>query len=355
MSSKTVNEIHNTMLLNIPNEYNKAEGYPMYDLSRGFAFALKELADEIETVKQKQSVINLIGDELSQVVEERTGLTRKAAVKALVEIKVLAGNGTVLKTDLFSTEDGIYFQSLEAKDVSVGDTILCECTVGGTVGNVGPGTIKVVPKTITGIAKIINEASAYGGYDVETDESLLERYFDRLRNPVNGVNANQYIAWAESINGVGGARCIPIWNGKNTVKVVIIGSDYKPASENIVKLVQDYIDPNKNGDGSGVATIGAVTTVVSAKTVAVNIKIKGLKLTGDETALKAEIKSQIDRYIRTAAFNTDYVSIAKIGGIIIDIDGVKDYTEILINDAHASVKIPNDSCAVLGGIIYAPA
>ena len=355
MSSKTINEIHNTMLLNIPKEYNKAEGYPMYDLSRGFAFAVKELADEIETVKQKQSVLNLSGDELSQVVEERTGLTRKTAVKALVEIKVLAGNGTVLKTDLFSTEDGIYFQSLEAKDVSVGDTILCECTVGGTVGNVGPGTITVVPKTSTGIAQIINEASAYGGYDVETDESLLERYFDRLRNPVNGVNANQYIAWAESINGVGGARCIPIWNGKNTVKVIIIGSDYKPASENVVKLVQDYIDPNQNGDGSGVATIGAVTTVVSAKTVAVNIKIKGLKLTGDETALKAEIKSQIDRYIRTAAFNTDYVSIAKIGGIIIDIDGVQDYTEVLINGAHASVKIPNDSCAVLGGIIYEPA
>lgn len=352
MSSKTVNEIHNSMLLAIPNEYNKAEGYPMYDLSRGFAFALKELADEIKQVKEKQSVRNLTGDELSQVVEERTGLTRKAAVKALVEIKVLAGTGQVLKTDLFSTEDGIYFKSLEAKDVTVGDTILCECTQGGSIGNVGPGTITVVPKTITGVVRITNEASAYGGYNVETDESLLERYFDRLRKPVNGVNANQYIAWAESVNGVGGARCIPIWNGKNTVKVIIIGSDYKPASENIVKLVQDYIDPNQNGDGSGVATIGAVTTVVSAKTVEVNITIKGLRLSGDETTLKAEIESKIDRYIRTVAFNTDYVSIAKIGGILIDIDGVQDYSELLINGTHNSVTIANDSCCVLGVVTY---
>lgn len=353
MSSKSINDIHNLILINIPNEYNKAEGYPMYDLSRGFAFALKELADEIETVKEKQSVRNLTGDELSKVIEERTGLTRKTAVKALVEIKVLAGRGSVLKTDLFSTEDNIYFQSLEAKDVTIGDTILCECTVGGSIGNVGSGTITVVPKTITGIAQITNETAAYGGYDAETDESLLERYFNRLRNPVNGVNANQYVAWAESVNGVGGARCVPIWNGKNTVKVIIIGSDYKPASENIVKLVQDYIDPNKNGDGSGVATIGAVTTVVSAKTVEVNITIKGLKLSGDEKALKVKIKSQLDRYIRTAAFNTDYVSIAKIGGILIDIEGVQDYTEILLNNAHTSISIPNDSCAVLGGITYA--
>lgn len=352
MSSKTVNEIHNSMLLAIPNEYNKAEGYPMYDLSRGFAFALKELADEIEQVKEKQSVRNLTGDELSQVVEERTGLTRKTAVKSLVEIKILAGTGQVLKTDLFSTEDGIYFQSLEAKEVTVGDTILCECTQGGSIGNVGPGTVTVVPKTITGIAQITNENAAYGGYDVETDESLLERYFERLRNPVNGVNQNQYIAWAESVNGVGGARCIPIWNGKNTVKVIIIGSDYKPASENVVKLVQDYIDPNKNGDGSGVATIGAVTTVVSATTTPINVTIKNIKITGDVSAIKAEIEYQIDRYVRTAAFNTDYISIAKIGAIIIDIDGVQDYTEVLINGTHNSVTIANDSCGVLGGITY---
>ena len=97
MSSKTINEIHNRILRAIPNEYNKTEGYPMYDLSRGFAFALKELADEIEQVKEKQSVRNLTGDELTQVVEERTGLTRKVAVKSLVEIKVLAGARSGIK------------------------------------------------------------------------------------------------------------------------------------------------------------------------------------------------------------------------------------------------------------------
>ncbi len=191
-----------------------------------------------------------------------------------------------------------------------------------------------------------------GGYDTETDESLLERYFDRLRNPVNGVNANQYISWANSVAGVGGARCIPIWNGKNTVKVIIIGNDYKPASENVVKLVQDYIDPNKNGDGSGVATIGAVTTVVSAKTTPIKVTIKGVKFSSDVSTLKAEIKDTIDRYIRQSAFNTDYVSIAKIGALIIDIDGVTDFKELKLNDAHDSIQIENDACGVLSGVWY---
>lgn len=352
MSYKTINEIHNNMLLNMPNDYNKSEGYPIYDLSRGFAFALKDLADEIEKVKEKQSVRNLTGNELAQVVEERTGLTRKTAVKATGRIKIVSGQGTVLKTDLFGTESGLYFQSLEAKDVTEGDYVLVQCTTGGSVGNVGVGMITVVPKTITGIAQILNDEPTTGGYDVETDTSLLERYFDRLRNPVNGVNQNQYVVWAESVAGVGGARCIPIWNGKNTVKVILIGSDYKPASENVVNLVQEYIDPNKNGDGAGVATIGAVVTCVSAKTVTLNVTIKGLVITGDETTIKKSIEDEIDRYVRTSAFNTDYVSIAKIAGIIINIDGVKDYTEVLINGAHKSVTIDNDSCAVLGGVTY---
>ena len=348
----SIDTIHNTMLQNIPNEWNKQEGYPVYDITRGFSFALDELDAKIEDVKNKQSVRNLSGSDLEKVIEERTGLTRKTGVKAVGRVKIVSGQGTVLKTDLFATENDIYFQSLEAKDVTAGDYVLVECTEGGLVGNVGTGTITVVPKTITGISQITNDEPTTGGYDTETDESLLARYFDRLRNPVNGVNCNQYIAWANSVAGVGGARCIPIWNGKNTVKVIIIGNDYKPASDNVVKLVQDYIDPNKNGDGSGVATIGAVTTVVSAKTTPIKVTIKGVKFSGDVSTLKAEIKDTIDRYIRQSAFNTDYISIAKIGALIIDIDGVTDFKELLLNDAHNSIQIENDACGVLSGVWY---
>lgn len=340
------------MLQNIPNEWNKQEGYPVYDITRGFSFALDELDAKIEDVKNKQSVRNLSGSDLEKVIEERTGLTRKAGVKAVGRIKIVSGQGTVLKTDLFGTENDIYFQSLESKDVTAGDYVLVECTEGGIVGNVGVGQITIVPKTITGISQITNDEPTTGGYDTETDESLLERYFDRLHNPVNGVNCNQYISWANSVAGVGGARCIPIWNGKNTVKVIIIGNDYKPASDNVVKLVQDYIDPNKNGDGSGVATIGAVTTVVSAKTTPIKVTIKGVKFSGDVNTLKAEIKDTIDRYIKQTAFNTDYVSIAKIGALIIDIDGVTDFKELKLNDAHDSIQIENDACGVLSGVWY---
>lgn len=348
----SIDTIHNTMLDNIPNEWNKMQGYPLYDITMGFSFALNELDAKIKDVKNKQSVRNLSGSDLEKVIEERTGLTRKTGVKAVGRVKIVSGQGTVLKTDLFATENDIYFQSLEAKDVTAGDYVLVECTEGGIVGNVGTGTITVVPKTITGISQITNDEPTTGGYDTETDESLLERYFDRLRNPVNGVNTNQYIVWANSVAGVGGARCIPVWNGKNTVKVIIIGNDYKPASENVVKLVQDYIDPNKNGDGSGVATIGAVTTVVSAKTTPIKVTIKGVKFSGDVNTLKAEIKDTIDRYIRQSAFNTDYVSIAKIGALIIDIDGVTDFKELKLNDAHDSIQIENDACGVLSGVWY---
>lgn len=348
----SIDTIHKTILDNIPNDWNKLQGTPIYDISRGFSFPLNDLDAKIEEVKKQQSVRNLSGLDLEKVIEERTGLTRKTGVKAVGRVKIVSGQGTVLKTDLFATENDIYFQSLEERAVVAGDYVLVECTEGGLIGNVGTGTITVVPKTITGISQITNDEPTSGGYDTETDASLLERYFDRLRNPVNGLNANQYITWANSVAGVGGARCIPIWNGKNTVKVIIIGNDYKPASDNVIKLVQDYIDPNKNGDGSGVATIGAVTTVVSAKTTPIKVTIKGVKFSGDVNTLKAEIKDTIDRYIRQSAFNTDYVSIAKLGALIIDIDGVTDFKELKLNDAHDSIQIENDACGVLSGVWY---
>ena len=156
------------------------------------------------------------------------------------------------------------------------------------------------------------------------------------------------------IDGVGGARCIPTWNGKNTVKVVIIGSDLKPASQAVIKAVQDYIDPNQNGDGSGVATIGAVTTVVGATEKTLNVTIKGLSVsTGmniDE--IKSTIKENVDLYVRQSVFNTDKVSVAKLGAIIADTKGVLDFTELQVNGGHTSITLEQDECAVLGVITY---
>ena len=300
----------------------------------------------------KLDVDNLTGTELDTFISERTGLDRKRSTKSKGLITIVTGNGSILKGDLFATEDGIQFVATESKEVHNGDKVHVESVIGGADMNVGINEITEMPITLQGIFKVTNEELFTGGYDTETDDDYRNRYYTKLRTPVNGVNANQYVLWAESVDGVGKARCIPIWDGINTVKVVLIGNDFKPASDDLVKRVQDYIDPNKNGDGSGVATIGAVTTVVKATTSDCNIDIYGLKVSGNLEATKEAIKKNLDRYIKSTAFNKEYISLAKIGLVIAETPNVEDYKEIRLNGGHASITLTQDECGVLGEITY---
>lgn len=350
--NRTLNDIHKLMLANIDNEYRKRQGYPTYDLTRGFAFGVKDCWDLAYNTALKLDVENLEGNELDTFISERTGLERKQATKSKGEITIVQGNGSILKGDLFATEQGIQFVATESKEVRNGDTVSIESVVGGQFNNVGIGEVTQMPVTLQGIYKVTNNSVLTGGYDKETDIDYRERYYTKLRTPVNGVNANQYVLWAESVDGVGKARCIPIWNGINTVKVVLIGNDFKPASDDLVQRVQNYIDPNKNGDGSGVATIGAVTTVVKATTVNVNIDVYGLKVSGALEETKTAIKNNLDRYIKTSAFNKDYISLAKIGLVIAEIPNVEDYREIRLNGSHDSLKLQLDQCGVLNEVTY---
>lgn len=349
---KSLNEIHDLMLANIDNEYRKQQGYPTYDLTRGFAFGVKSCWDLAYDVAKKLDIENLSGEELDLFISERTGLVRKHATKSKGEINIVQGNGSILKGDLFATEQGIQFVATESKDVHAGDIVHIESVMGGQETNVGIGEISEMPVTLQGIYKITNNNVCTGGYDRENDTDYRARYYTKLRKPVNGVNANQYVLWAEEIDGVGKARCVPIWNGINTVKVILIGNDFRPASEDLVKRVQNYIDPNKNGDGTGVATIGAVTTVVAATQKNVDITIYGLKVSGALEETKNVIKENLDRYIKTSAFNKDYISLAKIGLVIAETKNVEDYREIRLNGTHNKLQLQQDECGVLNGVTY---
>lgn len=351
-SDKSLNDIHSLMLAQIDNEYRKRQGYPTYDLTRGFAFGVKASWDLAYETALKLDVDNLKGSELDTFISERTGLDRKRSTKSKGEITIVNGNGSILKGDLFATVEGIQFAATESKEVHSGDVVAIESVIGGYDMNVGINEITEMPITLQGIYKVTNNSQLTGGYDTETDDDYRNRYYTKLRTPVNGVNANQYVLWAESIDGVGKARCIPIWNGINTVKVVLIGNDFKPASDDLVNRVQTYIDPKKNGDGSGVATIGAVTTVVKATTKNVNIDIYGLQVSGNIETTKEAIKKNLERYIKSSAFNKDYISLAKIGLVIAETKNVEDYREIRLNNSHNRLTLNNDECGVLNEVNY---
>lgn len=352
LNNSSLDDIHNLELDNISDEYQKTEGFPTYDITRGFAFGLLKLHMMIEEVRLKQDVDNLTGEELERFTFQRKGVERRTATYAQGSITVLNGNGTVTIGDVFESESGLKYASDITADVTVGSVIPVTCLTAGTEGNVAVNTITKMPVTIAGINQITNQEVFVGGRDAENDDDLRNRYYEALREPATSGNEAHYKKWAKEITGVGEAKAIGERFGQNTVEIVIVDSDRQPASADLVAKVQEYIDPNGKGHGEGVAPTGAYCTVVSAAAVPINVKVTGAKLDESTSAnmVANDIKEKLVEYLKTIALKQDYVSWAQIGAYIISASGLLDYDTYTVNGAVSQVKINDEQVAVIGTV-----
>ncbi|WP_295264708.1 baseplate J/gp47 family protein [Veillonella sp.] len=347
-----IDAVHNVMLDGISEEYQKTEGFPTYDLTRGMAFAVLALCIKAQEIERKQDVDNLTGDELTRVVFQRRGTERKKATYATGYITVTQGNGIISVGNLFESEGGLQFVATETKDVVVGSKVAIECTTAGEVGNVPKGSITKMPVTLTGIISVVNDDATINGEDEESDDDLRQRYYEELREPATSGNKYHYKQWAKEVEGVGEANVISLWDGDNTVKVVIIDSDRQPASQDLVNVVQKYIDPNKSGTGEGEAPVGAYCTVVAAEPVLINVKINGVVNAENTTAsmIKATLEQRLIDYLKQIAFKQSYVSVAQIGALIINTDGINDYDSYYVNNSSSRINLTDEQVAILGTV-----
>lgn len=346
----TESEILTTMLSKVPDYYDKNAGSFIYDSLAPVAKQLASLDDSLVNVKLKLSAENLNGQELTQRVKEITGLERKRATFA-TGLATLIGTGTVNTGDLFETEGGIQFQATETKAITNSGTVAIRAVVAGSVGNVAAGAISFFPVTLSGFTVVSNLAPTSGGFDEETDDDLRKRYYEKLRSPATSGNKAHYRAWAKEVAGVGDAKVIPLWNGANTVRVIIIDSDRKPASPSLVASVQNRIDPDSSGLGEGEAPIGAFATVVSATGLNINVTATVVLVDGYTLAsVKDNIEANIQKLLREIAFVESFVSYARVGAAILESEGVADYSGLTINGGTANVTIGNEEVAVLGAV-----
>ncbi len=188
------------------------------------------------------------------------------------------------------------------------------------------------------VTSITNSTATEGGTDEETDDALRDRYYLRLSMPATSGNKAHYILWATECAGVGGAKATRDTKIANKVNVYICDDNGGVADTATVRLVQDYIDPNKNGDGSGVAPIGAICEVFSAGIKAVNISGKvELDNTLDADEVLNNIKTNISNYLSQINFQKTELSYAKLLNIALSSDGVNDVTDFKVNNGYINI------------------
>ena len=350
MYETTAEELHSEILRNIEDTYQKTIGYPTYDITKAFAMTLYKLYVALSGTADKLDVDHLQGAELEKFIKQRKGTTRKAATYAKCMLTVI-GNGIVKKGDLFESIGGVQFAAAQTVEIAENAIVPVIAVLPGIAGNVAAGAITMIPKTLPGITGCNNEQPAMDGYAAETDESLRSRYYEELRRPATSGNIYHYIQWAKSVPGVGDARAFPLWNGDNTVQVVIINDEGKPADNSLVEAAQNYIDPGSRGMGEGEAPIGAYCTVTSASSVGIAVSVALKRMPGYQMeAVKQNITTAIEDYLKSIAFVQDYMSYGKIANAINDSEGVEDYSNLKVNEGTANISVGEKEVAVLIGV-----
>lgn len=338
------------MLDDVSSNYDKRTGSFIYDAIAPAAEQIVKLGDRADEVEKKLSIDNLTGSELEQRVLERSGIRRRPATKA-IGTATLKGSGTVRRGDAFETEEGTRFIATETKRISGSGTVQIEAVDAGSAGVVAAGTITLFPITLSGLTDVINNEPTQDGFDAETDEDLLQRYYEHIQTPATSGNKSHYKMWAKEVPGVGEARIIPLWDGDNTVKVIIIDANRQPASEELVDTVQGHIDPGITGQGNGQAPIGAFATVVSAEGVDINVSVTVTVSEGITAGeIEPDITESISGYLSSIAFVEGIVSFARVGAAILATEGVEDYDSLTINGSTSNVSIGDDEIGVLGEV-----
>lgn len=202
------------------------------------------------------------------------------------------------------------------------------------------------------------------GEEEETTEDFRTRYLNSFENQAYGGNIIDYKEKVNAIEGVGGVKVYPVWNGGGTVKIVFMTSEYKPPTAEFIKQVQTKIDPEQNkGEGLGIAPIGHIVTVEGAKNSAIKIDLNITFNNGSFIDYKTKIEKVIDDYfleLNSKWQDTQVVTmeryenkgiivrISQIESRLLDLKGVTDVEHTKLNDLEENLTLDINALAVRG-------
>lgn len=257
---------------------------------------------------------------------------------------VIAAIGT--EEEVIEGEDG------EEDTTVIYYTYQLQCETVGTEGNKYFGalsSIEYINKDLEGsLVELLIPAE-----DEEDTEALRERYLNSFDSNPFGGNKQDYKDKTNALDGVGGTVVIPVWNGGGTVKLIIIDSNYNKASDTLVETVQEVIDPDPQGTGSGIAPIGHTVTVTTAEELVVNVNVR---LTLNEGYTWSQIKeaatNALEAYfleMRKVWENGSLVvRISQIENRLLNLDGVLDVSDTTLNGVSGNLTVETEQLPVLG-------
>jgi uncharacterized phage protein gp47/JayE len=339
----TFEEILERMLERVPEDIDKREGSIIYDALAPCAAELARMYVELEQALNESFADTASREYLVRRAAER-GLAPYPATKAVLSARF---TGAAVPVGARFSLDGLNYA------VTAQNVVTCETA--GTEGNKHFGVMLPID-FVDGLEYAEITALLVPGDDDEETEHFRKRYTDSLNSASFGGNITDYKEKTSALDGVGGVKVYPVWNGGGTVKLVIISSEYTAPASELVAAVQQAIDPTQDGRGVGIAPIGHRVTVSGVSQLNVNIAAEITFKDGwDFEGAKPYIEKVVEDYFAALAKewteNTELtVRISRIETCILGCEGVLDIACTTLNGTAQNLVLGADEIPLRGEI-----
>lgn len=331
-NQETYEAIKNRILLNIDDIVDKREGSFVNNMVSPVSVEFAKHYIELDNILSIMFLEGATGEYLDKKVND-FAVYRKTGTNAYGTIQVEGSVGTYIpKNSIVLSQSELEFYTLA--DIWLDEGINHIEVISSEVGekyNIIASSIDKFKSKVNGIESITNENEFTGGTNRETDEELIERFFEIIRRPATSGNIYHYEQWAKEIDGINQARVKPLWNGNGTVKV-IVSNDNDIVPDDVLQACKDYIEE--------VRPIGANVTVITPSALELNIKANIEVINGyDATKVKLEVENNILEYLKTCDSEVTYTKIASCIGKVV---GVEDYNTLLLNNSTSNISFNDE-------------
>ena len=343
--SNTYENIKQRILDNINIDIDKREGSftsnMISPLSQELAKIYIEQEDLVNMAFIRNGFFNYLDDKCWEY-----GIDRKIGTSAVGEVTFEGTDGTSISNGTVIYHNDLYYVVLNDADISNGKAdLIVEAYEMGKKYNVIRNTEFALKENIQGVTRVYAKEDFKGGTDTETDEELRDRYFDTIKKSYTSGNVAHYEQWTTEVNGVGLCKVFPLKNGNGTVEIVITDSNMLGASSELIESVKANIEEKR--------PIGANVSVVSATEKAINITANITLASGYSVEeVKSEFTNKVTEYLKDISFKSSYVSNARLGNLLLDTNGVFDYTEFKINNLSTNIALSDIEVPKLGTIEF---
>ena len=317
--------------------YDKAEGTVINDLATANALANENFYLEWDKLEKSLDYRVAEGQDLTDIAVN-FGIYRKLASYASGFVTLTGTAGASIPKDFVVSSDTVEYSLDSVAVLDATGTIIAPITakVTGIVGNTLANTIVNIPISIVGLDSVTNDLAIADAQDEETDELLRKRIDDSLRYPATSGNAYHYYEWATEVSGVGGARVIVKPTGAGSMRIAIVNTSNDVAPQTLLDDVEAHILAERP------ATSG-ILEVVSATPLNIDVDITGVTIDTasglSQSQVLNDIIANVTTYVNTFPMDATEVTYIGVVKVVIQTDGVANYTGLTINGATSSIPI----------------